>query len=220
MRAFYLATSEFVGRFLVQEEQETRDASREAILRARDKVLARDEYQTNLPTDEWIGASDPSWLVIIEVIAFLMKAGLFLFMVLVVVFVVRLIIDRQRQATRKSAQRSGVANAIRGENFTVDMSSIHALAQAGSFGEAIHSLLLKTLQELCRLAALDLPPAMTSREILAEIPLESNPKSDLSALVTATEVSHFGGVEASEEDFHNCIAHFERFVTSLGGKVA
>ena len=45
------------------------------------------------------------------------------------------------------------------------------LARRGEFAEAIHTLLLRTLQELVRSAALRVAPATTSREILARVPL-------------------------------------------------
>lgn len=59
------------------------------------------------------------------------------------------------------------------------------LARHGEFAEAIHTLLLRTLHELARSAALRVAPAMTSREILARVPLVANARSALAGLITA-----------------------------------
>lgn len=85
------------------------------------------------------------------------------------------------------------------------------LARRGQFGEAVHVLLLRTLQELARRLPERLPPSLTSREILARVRIPDDARRPLAALVGAVEVSHFGGVEPVESDFHHCRQHFERF---------
>jgi len=85
------------------------------------------------------------------------------------------------------------------------------LARRGQFGEAVHALLLRTLQELARRLPERLPPSLTSREILARVRLPDDARHALAALVGAVEVSHFGGVESAETDFQHCRSHFQRF---------
>ena len=89
------------------------------------------------------------------------------------------------------------------------------LAMRGDFTEAIHTLLLRTLQELVRSAAVSVKPAMTSREILARVPLLADAREALAGLITAVEVTHFGGDEATVDDYQRCRAQFQKFATAF-----
>jgi hypothetical protein len=85
------------------------------------------------------------------------------------------------------------------------------LARAGRFGEAIHALLLRTLEELMRRLDRPLPRSRTSREILAETRLPEEARGALGHLVSAVEVSFFGGSEPGAEDYQLCVERFRRF---------
>lgn len=85
------------------------------------------------------------------------------------------------------------------------------LARRGQFGEAIHVLLLRTLQELARRLPERLPASLTSREILARVRIPDDARGALAALVGAVEVSHFGGMAPDQSDFLHCRQHFQRF---------
>ncbi len=86
-----------------------------------------------------------------------------------------------------------------------------ALARAGRFGAAIHVLLLRTLEELMRKLDRPLPRSKTSREILHEVRLPDEARGALSHLVSAVEVSFFGGAEPGAEDYQVCVERFRRF---------
>jgi hypothetical protein len=86
-----------------------------------------------------------------------------------------------------------------------------ALARAGRFGEAIHVLLLRTLEELVRRLERPLPRSKTSREILVEVRLPDEARGALSHLVSAVEVSFFGGSEPGASDYQVCVERFRRF---------
>jgi hypothetical protein len=88
-----------------------------------------------------------------------------------------------------------------------------ALAAAGRFGEAIHVLLLRTFEELMRKLDRPVPRSRTSREILAEVPLPDEARGALAHLVSAVELSFFGGAEPGAEDYRTCVATFQRFAT-------
>lgn len=90
-----------------------------------------------------------------------------------------------------------------------------ALAARGDYGEAIHALLLRTLQELVRSSAVRVPPALTSREILGRVPLADDPREALAGLITAVEVTHFGGDAATQDDYLRCRAQFQRFARAF-----
>lgn len=85
------------------------------------------------------------------------------------------------------------------------------LAQRGAFAEAIHTLLLRTLQELVRTSSLHVGSAMTSREILSRVPFGDAARDALAGLITAVELTHFGGSSATEADYVRCRAQFQVF---------
>jgi Domain of unknown function (DUF4129) len=94
------------------------------------------------------------------------------------------------------------------------------LARRGEYREAIHTLLLRTLQELARTASVRVAPAMTSREILGRVPLLADARDALAGLITAVELTHFGGDEASEADYIRCRAQFQVFAAAFRGQRA
>jgi Domain of unknown function (DUF4129) len=89
------------------------------------------------------------------------------------------------------------------------------LARRGLFVDAIHTLLLRTLQELARSAAVRVAPATTSREILARVPLLADAREALAGLITAVEITHFGDEPASIADYDRCRQQFHVFAQAL-----
>ncbi|HEX7701450.1 MAG TPA: hypothetical protein VF403_12025, partial [Kofleriaceae bacterium] len=75
--------------------------------------------------------------------------------------------DKQLASTDDEAGKSSVDLAV----IQRPLGDAEELAARGEYTEAIHTLLLRTLQELVRSAAVRVSPAMTSREILARVPL-------------------------------------------------
>jgi hypothetical protein len=93
-----------------------------------------------------------------------------------------------------------------------------ALAAEGRFGEAIHVLLLRTLAALALRGRRNLPTSLTSREIIAEVQLPADADAALRGLVSAVEVSHFGGQEPAAAEWQLCLDHFHRFARAFGGR--
>jgi hypothetical protein len=89
------------------------------------------------------------------------------------------------------------------------------LARRGDFTEAVHTLLLRTLQELVRSTAVRVSPALTSREILALVPLAPDAREALADLITAVERTHFRGTAATQPDYERCRAKFQVFATAF-----
>ncbi len=94
----------------------------------------------------------------------------------------------------------------------IPIASAEALAAGGRWAEAIHALLLETLQALSRAARL--APSLTSREIVARVPLPERARDALSGLVLAVEISRFGGATAAEGDYRACLGRFHAFLES------
>jgi len=56
---------------------------------------------------------------------------------------------------------------------------------------------------------------MTSREILARVPLLADARDALHALIITVELTHFGGDDATLEDYVQCRAQFQKFATAF-----
>jgi hypothetical protein len=89
------------------------------------------------------------------------------------------------------------------------------LARRGDYAEAIHTLLLRTLEELVRVADVRVERSHTSREILARVPLRPDARDALAGLITAVEVTHFGDAPAAAADYDRCREQFHRFAAAL-----
>lgn len=89
------------------------------------------------------------------------------------------------------------------------------LAVQGKYAEAIHTLLLRTLQELARSAMVRVERSHTSREILARVPLLADAREALAGLITAVELTHFGDDPATEHDYARCREQFHRFAAAF-----
>lgn len=89
------------------------------------------------------------------------------------------------------------------------------LARRGEYAEAIHVLLLRTLQELARSASVRVERSHTSREILARVPLRSDAREALFDLITAVELTHFGDEPAGAADYERCRQQFHRFAAAF-----
>lgn len=86
------------------------------------------------------------------------------------------------------------------------------LAQSGAWAEAIHLLLLHGVEDLRRRLNQPVPPALTSRELLARIKLPDRAASALSAIVAAVERSYFGGKPVGQDDYQACREHYRAFL--------
>ena len=98
------------------------------------------------------------------------------------------------------------------------LSEADRLARQGAYGEALHLLLLYCINEMRRRFGFGLPPSLTSREILGLSALPEIRRTGLSVIVSAVEVSHFGGRPADEAIYRLCRQRCEEVV--LGGAAA
>lgn len=89
-----------------------------------------------------------------------------------------------------------------------------ALAAAGRYAEAVHALLLRTIEALGR--HMPVPRALTSREIEQRAGLPDAARAAFGDLVQAVELTRFGGRPANAEDYARCVACFDRIRAALG----
>jgi hypothetical protein len=127
----------------------------------------------------------------------------------------------------RDLKRGGDAEALEGDLVpepTVDQDVIERpvgdadeLARAGRYTEAIHTLLLRTLIELVRATRTRVPASLTSREIMARVPLVPAARTALYALVSAVELSYFGDEVPGAADYERCRGEFQRFAEAYRG---
>jgi hypothetical protein len=98
----------------------------------------------------------------------------------------------------------------------IPVAHAQALADAGRYAEAVHTLLASVLGHLARQRHFRLDDAMTSREVLRAAELDEAPRGALEDLVMAVEVSLFGGLPPSRDDFERCMVSYRRLEEALG----
>jgi len=91
-----------------------------------------------------------------------------------------------------------------------------SLAARGDYAEAVHVLLLRSIA-LIRDRGAALSSSLTSREIVRRAPFGVPERDAFRALVDVTELTHFGGRAATEEDFRTCRDLFERIARAAAG---
>lgn len=94
------------------------------------------------------------------------------------------------------------------------------LAREGRYAEAVHAMLLRAIRELALSRPRELPPAMTSREILRDSRLADEPARELRGIVIAVEVSRFGGADVDRGDYSLVNERYLSFLTLLRGAAA
>jgi len=197
----------------------------EAVGKAVERVYNARDYQTEMPQEEPMQAFEP--LVIPDIVKEIIRIVLVTLLVvgglLLLFFLVNALPTLRERLKRRAAAHGQVAgtpiafDADR-ERLEIALSEADRLARQGAFGEALHLLLLYCLNEMRRRFGLGLPPSLTSREILGLSVLPEIRRSGLSVIVSAVEVSHFGGRPADEKTYRLCRRHCEDVV--LGGAAA
>jgi hypothetical protein len=91
------------------------------------------------------------------------------------------------------------------------------LASRGNHSEAVHTLLLITLDILRRRLGRKIAASLTSREILSAVPLAHEATSALSLIVAMAEHGHFGGKVLSAADYRKCKESFRLLVVESNG---
>ncbi len=180
--------------------------SAESIEARAGEILARGDVQTSLPS-EWKPVELPDLLA--TVLRVLVFAGIALLAALAGTWLFR----RLRARSRDPEVEGGSGTEAGPE--PIPILSAEAAAAAGRYGEAIHALLLDTLAALSRAARL--APSLTSREIVGRVRLAPPAREALAGLVTAVELSHFGGAVPGEADYRACLDRFHVFLQSFRG---
>jgi hypothetical protein len=89
------------------------------------------------------------------------------------------------------------------------------LARQGHYGEAMHVLLLKSLNEIRRQLGISFAVSLTSREILRRVQLPDIGHQSLTAIIASVERTYFGGRPAGQNDYSDCRSNFDDLKHSL-----
>jgi uncharacterized protein DUF4129 len=91
-----------------------------------------------------------------------------------------------------------------------------ALAEVGRFGEAIHLLLFRSIEDLSAKRPGAIPVAFTSRDIATTAPMPEGARGAFARIAAAVEHSFFGGRAAQAEDFRRCRNDYAAFAFEDG----
>lgn len=91
------------------------------------------------------------------------------------------------------------------------------LADDGNYGEAVHALLLRSLEDIRRRLDHAPRPSLTSREIVDTVTLSDSAKTAFTLIVRAAERSHFGGRTPDRIEFLACRENYRRLAVGSGG---
>jgi hypothetical protein len=122
------------------------------------------------------------------------------------------VISRSRKIIAPEAAPPSVAQSNRMDEAQVEADD---LARQGHYGEAMHVLLLKSLNELRRQLGISFAVSLTSREILRRVQLPDIGRQSLTAIIRSVERTYFGGEDAGQNDYSNCRSNFETLKHSL-----
>ena len=94
----------------------------------------------------------------------------------------------------------------------LDLAAAEALADAGAWSTAIHTLLLAAVLRLPDRLGNAFPESWTGRELLDRVAMPEDPAADLAHLVRASEAVHFAGRPASQSDYAHCRQRYRQFL--------
>jgi hypothetical protein len=89
------------------------------------------------------------------------------------------------------------------------------LASAGSFAEAMHVLLLRSVNEMRTRFASPITVSLTSREILGRLEMSAEERGIFASIVGGVEVSRFGAHNPGEDEYMECRRNFDALTELL-----
>ena len=132
--------------------------------------------------------------------------------VLILVWVVQTFSQRMARGSQSAEGEAEVKGEEAGPRRELDVEDATRLAAEGRYGEAIHALLLATIQHFAARARLTIQPSRTSRELARLLPLSGESRAKFNELVMAVERTLFGGEPAGLEDYQRSLERFRALV--------
>lgn len=189
-------------------------AAHRALLHTRGLQFDFNGAPPDPPTPKWLEALGRFLADFGPVLKFVFWAGVVLGAALVVWFIAReTIATRFRTAARPVAPtdwrpEEGAARAL--------LESADRLSAEGKYGEAIHLLLFRSIDDLVGRRPGVVRPALTSRDIAGLDVMPEGPRGAFARIAERVERSFFGGREADAADFAAARADYEAFAFAEG----
>jgi hypothetical protein len=89
------------------------------------------------------------------------------------------------------------------------------LAGEGSFAQAMHMLLLRSVNEMRGRLSSPIAASLTSREILSHLGLSAEEREAFAAIVGCVEISYFGAHTPGEDEYTACRGNFDALASLL-----
>lgn len=189
------------------------------LARAHAELLTHKDLQFDFP--QFIRPQAPAWLIALAkfvesiwpYLKYLIWLGFLSGIVLIVSLIAREIIRRGWTAKRNKEELLAVPPAWRPspELAIVLLQDVDALAARGFFAEAVHLLLLRSIQHIEEQRPNLVKPALTSREIgvLDQLPVES--RATFAGIAHVVERGLFAARAVGESEFARCRDAYEKF---------
>lgn len=120
--------------------------------------------------------------------------------------------SRSRRLMREEEITAPAETAVRMEKAKAEAED---LASSGSFAEAMHVLLLQSVNELRKRLDLSIAASLTSREILHRVSLPAAGKNAFAEVIGWVEISYFGFHEPTRDDYVSCRMSYETLAAEL-----
>ncbi len=188
--------------------------------RAHDALMKHGELQFDFPT--FTPPQPPAWLIwlgkllapLAPYLSYIAWAIVIAAVALILFLVVKGLIARgllfPKRKTKLSRGPEVEWRPTR-EAALLLLSDADALASQGRYAEAIHLILLRSIQEIGRHRPSVLKPALTSREIGALRELPEAARNAFVSIAQTVERAVFAGREVGEAEYRQCRAAYERF---------
>jgi len=166
------------------------------------------------PTPKWMEALGRFLRDFAPILQFVFWGGVILAAALVVWFFAREFLATRLPKTARTAPpadwrpEAAAARAL--------LESADRLSAEGQYGEAIHLLLFRSIDDLVGRRPGVVRPALTSRDIAGLEAMPAGPRSAFARIAERVERSFFGGREADAADFAAARADYEAFAFAEG----
>lgn len=189
-------------------------AAHKALLNTRGLQLDFKSAPKPPPTPAWVDDVVRFLGELAPIMKYLFWGGLAVGVALIVWFVVREVLETRRGRTRAEAPPAdwrpepGKARAL--------LEEADRLAAEGRFGEAIHILLFRSIDDLAGRRPGLVRPALTSRDIARLEQMPGAARSAFARIAERVERSFFGGRPVDREDFAHARGDYEAFAFCEG----
>lgn len=123
----------------------------------------------------------------------------------------------KKLARQKEIEIDAAATTMRMEKAQLEADE---LARQGNFAEAMHALLLQSVNELRRRLRVSIGVSLTSREILHRIGLPPEGRNVFADIIRRVEISYFGSYQPGSADYAACRLSYDTLTDILRKGVA